>query len=187
MKKTTMSLLLLFSSTICFIITGCSGGKYVGVKDEVNVFWALDNYGERTAKANGMKLVVVGDITDGPNYIDYCLSFRSLKKMTLDEGRIFATNLVENFWQMIQNDPSIRVYAEHRRQKSPYYPKEYVLERVGCKIAFWDKDINRPKSPYLAEIFFRDKEFHYYEADPKTQELRLVLKEPYEAARRIIK
>jgi hypothetical protein len=48
------------------------------------------------------------------------------------------------------------------------------------RIVFWDKEMDRPKPPYIAEILFQDSHFYFYDADPQTQELRLVLKAPYE-------
>ncbi len=58
---------------------------------------------------------------------------------------------------------------------------------IGVKIAYWDENVTRPKAPFLSEIDFYEDKFRYFEADPKTQALTLVLEESYEDAMKQLK
>ena len=62
------------------------------------------------------------------------------------------------------------------------YTEQVNMNQIGFKIAYWDKNVERPQAPHLAEIRFIGRILYYYEADPKTQALRLVLQEPYDEA-----
>lgn len=93
----------------------------------------------------------------------YCVVFTSKKELDLAAARKFALPLVRDFMPLrcpMQDEPQPR--------------------KLALKIAFWDNNVNRPKSPDLAEIFFSEGTFYFYEADALTQSLILVGKESYE-------
>lgn len=77
------------------------------------------------------------------------LLFTSQKSLTLDEGRVLANKLLES---LLTNTLLNK-------------------DNLAFKIAFWDKEVNRPLFPYLADIRFFNSKFHYYYANPKNQAL----------------
>ena len=146
--------------------------------------WAFDRYAREVGKAKGLELLVVGNVTDAMG-IAYCLMMRSAKSMTYDEARPFAIGLVEDFWQMLHKIPEVQGYMDLRvRESRDSYTRELSLKNVGYRLTFWDKEVNRPLPPYVAEVLFVAGTFYYYEADPKTQALRLIHKESYDEAMR---
>lgn len=175
-----------FLATLVFlgiIATSCS--PYFGLSAKMDE--QIERYGQRVAKQTGMKLLIVGDVTDAidqkPYSIaTYCISFSSSQPQLLDTGRIYAANLVENFWLMLEQEPEVRKYNEIASKQLANYSVEVPVSRIGYKIAFWDKDMNRLQKPYLAEIHFYHSRFRYYYANPETQEIVLAFEESYEEA-----
>ena len=89
----------------------------------------------------------------------------------LQKGRARATALVSDFYNTLQqNNIAHTYYDENKRIYSLENTNDIPLKLIGIKIA------------YLAEITFLDKTFRYYEADPKTQALKLLHEESYDAA-----
>jgi hypothetical protein len=63
----------------------------------------------------------------------------------------------------------------------PYVTLCVFVRRLGSDFAYFAIEIFEPNyasSP--SQILLFEKVFSYYEADPKTQKLRLVFQEPYE-------
>ena len=181
MKKLSVSTLGTFIATGLMLLSGCGSPKYHGTKDDIAKSYALERYGMRVAKEQNMQLLIVGNVTDC-NEIDYCLTLRSFQKLNLNQGRILAANHMENFLKMLKSSPEVKEYLVLCHAELLYTPTEVLVDNIAYKIAFWDENINRPEKPYLAEILFADKAFHYFQADPQTQALQLVFQEPYESA-----
>ncbi len=133
-----------------------------------------EKYGLQVAEKNQMQLLLVGSVNDV--YSDYCMLFTSNKQMSLEQGKGLAVPIAKNYLEMILRDPSVKDYVANKRGKAPQ------ANNIGLKITFWDHNVDRPKPPYLAEIMLSKGVFHYYEAEPKTQSLKLVTSEPYEEA-----
>ena len=156
--------------------------RYVGPQEERDMLWHLDKYANSIAKKYDMEFHIVGDFSDVRDET-YSLFFINFHQMTLDQGKEFAHTLVKDFLRELKTSPTVRKYHEYcnKRYKEMRYPplitEEPVPEQMGLKIGFWDKNFDRPKKPYLAEIVFLNGAFHYYEANPETQALQLVLKE----------
>ncbi len=169
--------------------------KYTGTKEERKVSWVLDAYGNQVAKRYGMKFHREGNFLDfddpNENDVEYGLTFFSPHKLTLQEGRVFAAGLVADFFKKVNTDPGIRKYwLEYKREYNKkhswkkYTAAEPVIQQLALKVGFWDANVERPQHPYLADIRFHNATFFYYEADPKTQALKLVYQEPYADALR---
>lgn len=181
MQKSFRNTLLLILVSILFLVTGCAGPCCT--KEEIVMNKELENYGKTIAQEQNMQFLLVGDVTDGRNTV-YCLTLRSEQPTRLPQGRILAVNNVEKFVAMLRANPAVIAYVNHWRHDDPDYPAGVPLPKVGYKIAFWDKNIDRPHKPNLAEILFVNSTFYYFEADSTTQELHLVFSEPYESALR---
>ena len=163
--------------------------KYIGPTYERNMLWELDKYSEQVAKKYGMTFHRAGN----PTYVScdkvtYGLDFFDDHMKSLDAGRVFAATLVGNFLSELRSNLEITQYHKHNNEchknwkgRPPLTP-EPVPEQMCLKIGYWDEKFDRPQRPLLAQILFVEGFFHYYEADPETQRLKLVLKESYEEA-----
>lgn len=159
--------------------TGCYRSNY-GPPTEVAKNYAIKKYALTIAKQHSFNLLMVNDVTS--NYSAYyCMAFTSDQQLSLEQGKALAIPIVYDFLQMLSQDPAVKAYCDHEIQTSKYrFASPPRPQNIGLKIAFWDQNVNRPKNPYLAEIMFESGFFHYYEADPDTQALRLIHKEAFD-------
>ena len=164
--------------------------KYFGGDEFVNMCWTLDAYGIEVAKKEGMQFYLVSNVTSSTEPDpDYFLAFFDSHSKTLPEGRILASSLAQDLWKKVTTSPEVQCYQDDNRKfyaNNPYYKNIFTekanMNQVGFKIAYWDKNVERPQAPYLAEIRFIGGVLHYYEADPQTQALRLIFQELYDQA-----
>jgi hypothetical protein len=147
----------------------------------------MDRFTQSYDKSGDIELIEVGcffpEIETKSRFL-FGIWLRKYSELRLDDGRAFAVTFVQDFWKMLQKNPTTKKYVEYMYEYNPRkFPlKQVGLQYIGLKIAFWDKNNNRPPIPYLAQIAFFDEKFHYYQADPETQALRLVLVESFEEA-----
>jgi hypothetical protein len=175
--------------TIPFItfFTSCADQipKYTGPKVCVKMYEALEAYGRQVAEKTGSQFLSVRDVTDVQK-TEFCIHLRSFDNITFEQSQILGANLVEGLCNMLKSNPEVLAYMDYRRDRQiennvPIrHTRDIPLWLLGYRIVFWDKEMDRPKPPYIAEILFQDSHFYFYDADPQTQELRLVLKAPYE-------
>ena len=187
MRMTMISLCIIIVVVGIIVFQSCGGPRQRGL--ETHMYYALEQYGKRVAKAKNMQFLIAGDVTDARSikpylHATYCLSLASHEKQTLDEGRIFAATLVEDFWKMLQHEPEVKKYAEvvHNEVPNAIAPPYAWLPCVGYKISYWDEEMNRMQKPYLAEMHFYRETFRYYFANPETQHVELVFEESYKDA-----
>lgn len=152
--------------------------KYKGPQDEFELDWSMDHYGSQVARARGLKMLAAGYHIDKKR-VPYSLSFRCEKPMTLDEGRKLAADMVEDFWEMLKNDPTQHKYVRKRRYEEKNFPDGLTVDKISLKICFMDKNKNRFKEPYLAEILFLDGNFQYFEPVEDAKKPKLCFKESY--------
>jgi len=163
------SLFLVLILLLC-LVTGCMNRCEQPIDKTKR--HSQEKYGLQVAEKNQMQLLIVGSVNDV--FSDYCMLFTSDKEMSLEQGKALAIPIAKNYLEMILHDPTVADYVANKRGKAPQ------ANNIGLKIAFWDQDVNRPKPPYLAEIMLSKGVFHYYEADPQTQSLKLITTEPFE-------
>jgi hypothetical protein len=166
----------------CVLLFSACAPRYC--KEQVEMNKTLETFGKNSAKTHGMKFLFVGDATDSQG-VRYCIALQCSKPTQLDEGRQFAMNFFNEFYTMLTHDQSVTIFNQSCRQDDPHFPETIAIEKMGFRIGYWDENTERYKPPYLAQILFADKTFHYYEADPKTQELRLIFKESLDDAQKI--
>lgn len=165
--------------------TAYSSPRYYGPDEEREMYWHLDGYANGLAKKYEMEFHKVGNFSDNRDAI-YGLTFINFHQMTLMQGKEFARMLVKDFLRELRTSPEVKRQVLYRKDsyKNTKYPPlitdEPVPEQMGLKIGFWDKNFDRPKKPYLAEIVFLHGDFYYYEANAETQSCELVLKESYQ-------
>lgn len=148
--------------------------KHVGPSYDSNPRNALDKFAETLTKPYQLKLLIsgLGGIVDSKTGL-WALHFTSQQKMTLDQARPLAVHIASELINFMYTNP---FFAEYMRQEGR--GRVLSLEDMGYKIAFWDENVDRPLSPYLAEIRLRNGELYYYYADPQTQALQRPLVEP---------
>jgi hypothetical protein len=162
------------------------GDKYKGTHFADDLFRYLDHQCKRLGKKYDLDLIRIGDFTDSKQYHYYSASFVSDRKFSLQEGRILAAWVFDDFYNILKTDKTVKDYHRRLLEEHPHgaisspQPDDIDPKEACFKIVFWDDNIDRIMPPHLAQILLLDGVFSYYEADPKTQELRLILKEPYE-------
>ncbi len=172
--------------SLVFFLTSCQRPEAQRIFDAKHV--ALTKYGQSEAGKYHLKFILDSDLIDSGlisdvtpyKSTDYHLVFTSTKSTSLQQGRSIALPIVCDFSTMLQHDPAILAYYDYEMGTiKRHFGEPPDLHNMSVRIAFWDHDVNRPKPPYLAQILFYNGVFHYFEADPETQSLRLVYHEPY--------
>ncbi|MBS0637169.1 MAG: hypothetical protein JSS12_06635 [Verrucomicrobia bacterium] len=172
-----------YNLLICFLLLSCQRYESeIPIEREANK--VLTSYAQEVAIDTNLQLLSVKHVTSSM-YVHYCMAFTSDKNITIAEGKKLIQPIVVNFLQKLNNDPTIQAYGEFCERGEIAKQNHFALPprpaNTAVKIAFWNHEMDRPKAPYLAEILFQDGSYHYYEADPETQALKLVLEEPYTA------
>lgn len=166
---------------ICFSFASCKEKYGPGPECERNKNRVVAEYGEKIGKKYDMNLIRFRQVIRGTEISEkYGMSFISHKKITLEEGRVFALSLFNDFSQMLETNPVIQTYIEEFTKIIKTSPCDASQKTISLKITYWDEQMDRRFPPYLAAIIFSEGKFNYYEADPKTQELHLVLSESYD-------
>lgn len=132
----------------------------------------LEHFGKHLAKRYHMEYLNkgVGTVVESRKVI-WDLSLMSHHPMTIEQARPVIVSMMNEFWQKATQDPYMqREIYELRTQK---ILPDLVLtpESLGLKIAFWDKDVNRPLPPYLGRIIVAEGKIRYYMANPRDQSL----------------
>jgi len=162
--------------------------KYKGPECEVKTAWFLDNCCESIAKKYHLTFHRFGNFTEEWETYTYGFSFIGSQKLNLDQSRILGAQVFEKLFKILRTAPEIERYQQDQKEyykdaaSHPPLTDKVELFQTRLKIAFWDENVDRPLPPNIAQILFIDNAFHYYEADPKTQSLRLVMKESYDDA-----
>ncbi len=129
------------------------------------------------------KYIVTGQFPPLPPETDYGIWVTAKTDETVKSGRENAVKFLQDYLKEIQANKETTKYFEYNCIARPSkYSGKISLKNVGFRIAYWNDQVERPKAPFLSEIDFYDNTFRYYEADPKTQALKLVLEESYEKA-----
>ncbi len=157
---------------------------YSGPPKERQASWMIDAFATQYCQKHNMQLIHIGDFTEPLHNIAFGLWLRSFSSQTLDEGRLEALHLVNDFLLLLQNDDRAKSYYDSRKEysRNKREPDTITLSAVGVKIAYWNKEVHRPLPPHLSEVSFYDNTFYYYVADPETQALQLLAQESYEDA-----
>lgn len=165
-----------FLSTIVFLFLAffSLGADYYGAPYEIKSQYHLDKIGKKFAKKNALKCLnsSLDSHLTGSEKCVWSLNFICRKDMTLEEARPIVKALTKTLFEAIHKDP---VFQEHltiayEKNKKERY-KAFTKESVGFRLAFWNKEIDRPMHPYLAQIRLADGKVYYHYADPKTQAL----------------
>ena len=117
--------------------------------------------------------------------VAHCLRMLSHSTTTtLEQARVLGANLVEDFKKMLDTSPDMKFYLKYYQDPSHLgLFKNYIeMKKVGYELCFWDHNMDRPKKPYIAAVYFTSCTFRYYVANENTQALELVFEEPYEEA-----
>ncbi len=166
---------------ILFAVQFCLLGQVFSVAG-LGSYEKMDEFANIQVKKHDMKLLgtcIYGILVDYKP-CTWCFKTMSQKKMTLDEGKKLANQMVAEYCEYIIKNPEFREHTLATRKRQPiiFHHEDLNPSQIGFKIAFWDKDVNRPKKPYLAEIRFVNKQIHYYVANDETQALEELEIEP---------
>lgn len=133
----------------------------------------LEKFGEHLAKKYRMKYLNkgCGTCVDSRKVL-FDLSLMCNYQWTIQQARPYVVAMMQEFWQKASCDSNM--YREaHELNKYGVLPGgSYTIASLGLKIAFWDKDVNRPPQPYVSRIIVAEGEIRYYMANPKDQSLQ---------------
>jgi hypothetical protein len=150
------------------------GATHIGPSYDTKPRYAIDAFAKKLAKEYQLEFLNsgTGHMVDAKQGI-WALSLVCRQPMTLDEGRQLATAIAQKLLNKVFTDPLFTQYCQKERcpLKSEY---------VAFRLAFWDKNTDRPQHPYLAQIRLADGNFFYHYADPITQALQPPIAEPLE-------
>ncbi len=106
--------------------------------------------------------------------------------ITIDQARFVMVDLVKNYLNLIYQDPSFKErLLDYPSQKEINI--KTIEQYLGIKVATWDKDVNRPMRPYIADMIYQNGSISYFYANPDTQALELALTETFGEAIQILK
>lgn len=164
-------------------ISSCQNSKYDGPEYQQKIYEATDALAQDYAKSHDMSIINVGLFFELNNKSPTLWGFwlRGLSATRFEDCRKEMVTLVGHFWKMVQQHPISQEFFEKSRSYEKLNGKMSV-ELIGVKIDYWNSFNNRPPLPFIAQAFFHDGKFYYYQADPRTQALVLVFEESYEDA-----
>jgi len=167
----------------CLCVFSSCASRYDHTKSYRASTDALEYFGQISSKQYGLRFAAEATYI-GPNNEVNFMSYSSTKDMKLDQGRMLAIRLANdytayNLSNLALRKPFIEAYAKSSRTLSF---ENFAFKQLGFRISFGNIDGKRPELPYLAEIQLRDKTFYYYEANPETQALELIFEESYDDA-----
>jgi len=180
MKRTNVLFFLTSVAIVLLLIYSDRMSKYSTNKEWREIQYVIDDFGKKQARLRELRFMTIHHETMGKDVL-IGVSFMDSRNATLEQGRISAGGLAKDFLTLNYSSDLIyqrlsKDFTERRRKKSL---DDFILDHFGFRLAYWDKNMNRPQAPYLAEIQYYNGVFHYYEADPKTQALRLIFEESY--------
>lgn len=163
-----LSNFLIFLSVIFFSATPMSKDLYY---DKLSRHW-LEKTAEKLAQECHIEFLSsqTGTMIDCQEVV-WCVKYLIQHPLTIDEMRPIAQGLFKAFWHLGQTEPS---FNEYTKAVNITYKSEDVLNpnMFGLKIVFWDKEMNRPLYPNLAQVVVKESKIFYYYADPKTWALQ---------------
>ena len=136
---------------------------------------------ETLCSQTSLNPTIVGAV--GKTYFDLrpiSFALHGSQLLELEKARDLAKTCLKQMFEYAQNSS---IYKEHVKTATPpcsarcYCPSRVPSpEQISFRISFWDENIDRPASPYIAEIRLLDGKLSYFTADDN-QQLVLVFEE----------
>ncbi len=144
---------------------------------------SLKKEGARIAKKYDLKVIGNGfaDNIAGSKDGTWALSFTSDQPLTLEEARPIVADISYKLFHSFYHDPVYVKYYSCVQKNLSFLNKTMNDDEIGFRLAFWDKDVNRPLYPYLAQVRLADSKIYYHYADPETQALQPPIVESLES------
>lgn len=178
---------LFFPLSLAFALGSCSSSPYAALnKAGIAADKEMDKIGRDLAHRHDVHFLLSGfNPTRG---MRWGVRFISDKELTINEAEILAAELIDDLMKTVSHNKTITSYVtlqakdseEYRLEhnKPPLAPEQvynYDYPFLPCKfhmrLAFWDKDVNRPLAPYIAHIELVKGKVGFFYADPQTQAL----------------
>lgn len=160
-----------FLTVLALLTFGFFGAVQASPKHDVKARAAMDVFGKQIAKEYQLELLNtgLGSLADSSKGL-WALNLVSHENQTLEQGRELATAIAKKLVQKVYTDPLFADYC--RIEARPGGSSAVKQEYVAFRLAYWDKNVNRPLHPYLAQIRLVDGSLYFHYADPKTQALQ---------------
>ncbi|NNM43197.1 MAG: hypothetical protein HKM07_02515, partial [Chlamydiae bacterium] len=146
---------------------------HADISYETNARKHFRKEGEKLAKKYDLKIIGngLGQILVDAKQGTWTLSFTSEKALTLEQVRPIVADISFTLLHALYHDPIYPEYYKRRREEGDPHVPPLNDDEIGFKLAFWDKNVNRPLYPYLAQVRLADSNIYYYYANPKSQAL----------------
>jgi hypothetical protein len=146
---------------------------------------SLKNEGKKLAKKYDLEIIgdglaLASDIS-GSKDGRWALSFTSKEALTIDEARPIIMDISYKLLYSFYHDPTFSKYYQYSKKEYPFLHATMDPNEIGFRLAFWNKDVNRPLYPYLAQVRLADSKIYYHYADPETQALQPPIVESLES------
>ena len=155
----------------CFFM--CSASKYDCPPHEVKALQSTETLGKQIARKYEMCLLDFGNGQELVGFLPcrWCLSLMSRKKMTIEQARPIAVEIAQSLLYQLYGNQAFQYALTKSSQAYHYMPSKPNNDMVGFRLGFWDQNMDRPLTPYVAQIRFADGKLYYHYADPGTQAL----------------
>jgi hypothetical protein len=178
-KLSIYKLFILFSFALTF------GGRLFAWDGMANErFFKI--FAQNLAKKYKMEYlnIGVGTIVDS-NVVALDTSLVDHRSLTLEQARPIVVAMIRDLLHEVYHNPAYAAYLKKNGQEIAWYDPVLSPKRFGIKIAFWDKDVNRPSPPYLSQIKISEGLIHYFYANPD-QSLGTPFTETFEQAMELV-
>jgi len=114
--------------------------------------------------------------------VAYSLSLADDRLLTIDHVRPLFIAMIQTIERMMEDDPLFESCLKTLARRQFGQSTSLIYDHLGIKLTFWDKEMERPTFPYVADARFVEGHLFFYYADPSTQALSYPIIEPYEMA-----
>ena len=163
-----------FNTILLFFVVLCSGS--CGRPDTIPTWTFFSKLAKKIASENGQELIFSDKglevALEGKDLL-WAFVVVDSRNMTLEEAKQLAAHMLKTILEAVRAElPLFEDYFIRLNREYPERDPSHLSPRnFGFRVAFWDKNMDRPFPPYIAQIQAVDGWVSFYYADPKTQAL----------------
>lgn len=128
----------------------------------------------------------VGSIVDC-NKLLLDISLMGYQNMTVDMARLMIMSIYQDFLYEVTHNPVYDFYFKKVAENVKWYDPVFTPGRLGIRITFWDRNIDRYPPPYVSMVKVYLERIEYYLANPTDQFLQAPFIETFEEASKKLK
>lgn len=170
-----------------FLLILCSEGKVSAMSINEEGSWVFEVFCQQLAKKYNMECLItgVGTVVDS-RVVAWDVSLVDHRSLTIEQARPIIFAMIQDMLRETNSKPIYKAYLKDVAKSLRWYDPVLSPKRFGIKLAFWDKDVNRPRPPYLSQIKVSEGLIYYFYANPD-QSLGTPIIETFDQAATLIK